>query len=251
MTEDDRNRFDAITSHNFEGGVSPEARQAEEDLKLREKYTQLIGRLDAEQLGRAIVITKKEDSRTVVRRTHEEGTDFAIETQPGQKQSELCGYILALNNDNTEHLMVFTNGVMLTTKAATPSPEAASGVEESYKEQYETQFSPSASPFLPPSYISHRSSSVTDIIDDFKRFGENSKLKVTHENTSLGDQELFNTYFDQAFSVATELKAERDKARRSTMKSFVEKFDAFLNPKPPSHEPPSGPPTPPSFPPQG
>lgn len=196
----------------------------------------MVDRLDSENLGRGIVISHKESDRTAVNQTD---TGFFVEQQPGEKRDELVGYSLPLKDDDTQHLVVFKDGTMLVTE---PSRMDEKSVVECYKRT-------KAANSLPNIFDSTHTLSY--IIDGYKSYS--AYLKTVTSNDQGASAEQFDTYFDQALQVATARKAEREQAQRTTMSSFVDKFDAFFKRDndtpstqsatelPPSSEPPQSP----------
>ena len=220
------------------GGVSPEAKQAEEDIRLREQFTRLIGRLDEEQLGRAIVLRHQGPEKTVARQTD---AGIGIEKESPPEERDLCGYSLAMNEDDSRHLVIFRDGTILAVQPQTPS-----GIPI-----YKNNLSSTDNALRLPLVIK----TTSEVIQRMKEgIFNNTALNVTHINTNPKDAPQFDGFFDQAISICSKRKTERDQARRTTMQGFVTKFDNFLNPRgpenpPPGQLPPESPP--PKTPPQG
>ncbi len=183
-----------------------------------------------------MVITHKGSERAAIRQTD---TGVELEHQPAPQQRELIGYVLPLDKDNISHLTVFIDGTMLRTE---PQRTDDQGLVTAYKN--------GSSPNASPDDFETRGISTVDQAITYLR---NSDIyrKVTDINNTEAAEAKFTTHFDQSITVATELKAERDRARRGTMRGFVNKFDTFFKRgEQPSQEPPPVPPSQPPTPPQ-
>lgn len=184
----------------------------------------MIGRLDAEGLGRAIMTSHRDSEKTAVRQTD---TGFDIERQGGEKRDELVGYELPLKGDDSQHLILFKDGTMLVLE---PS---GTYIEDYYKEMHSAN----------PNPIVYYEQTLPQVIDKYKSPIGGSKVVSANDRETSAEQ--FNSYFDQALQVASTRKAEREQAHRSTMSSFVDKFGAFFRrgEGTPSVQPPNEPPS--------
>ncbi len=241
MGDEEREQFTKITENL--GGVDEKTKQIEEDLKLRERYTRLIGQLDSEQLGRAIVITKKGKETTSVRQA-DRGVD--IETTPAPQETELVGYALPMGKG---HLVLMTDGTMLKTETRQgPNLQTTAHKNEVDSNRYNETFAINAEP-LDLTHIGNANSIINELKVTYNELG----VSVIHDSRDPGNEAQFGTFLDEAIRVGHETKTKRDAAKRAGMLTAVDKLDAFLHPKPPTVPPqtPEPPQSPMPPPPQG
>lgn len=188
----------------------------------------MIGRLDAEGLGRAIVRLHTEPEKVSVLPTE---AGFDMQKQKGASQNELVGYVLPLKPDDTQHLMVFANGKMMVIEPALKNvSDDMKGVRV---DGHRKRFSSNSLP------IEYHVDPLDKIISGFGTLGDGTT--VTHSNDNPQSAEQFDGFIDQAITVASARKAEKEQAVRNTTRSFVDKFDAFFKREEPGSKPPLGP----------
>lgn len=234
--DDERRQFQDITAHSFDGGeITSEAQQIEEDIRLREQFGRLIGQLDSEQLGRAIVTTKRGTESVSVRQTD---TGMDVQQHAAPQETEYIGYSLPMQEG---HLVLLIDGTMLRTRAF-QNPNSSEEIKEIYRNNYNKYFGENSFPFNieMSSPAAFRSNLYIGRFD----------TSVTDNSLTTEDPDAFADYLDEAISIGRERKQQRDASRRAGMRTVIEKLGSFLNPKPenPHHIPPPEPPqAPPPF----
>lgn len=230
MGDDERQQFDQLASSM--GGGTGETSRVEEQIRQREQYERLIGRLDEEQFGRALIVTKQGPERVAVTQTD---TGFSAEAQKTPVDRSLIGYVLPLSSDNSSHLVLMIDGTML---KIDPAFSGAS--------RYKERFSPNNEP-IDASNISFSIFSSLTAINYLSAHGGDLELRISEKSTD--DPEPFVGYLDQAVSVAQGLKEKREAATQRGMALAINKLTTLFNS--PSVESPQPPPAPPDQRPQG
>ena len=236
MGNEEQEAFDKLAGQF--GEVSDEAREAQAKLKLSEELTRVVDKLDQEQYGRAITVRDEEPQTAQVRQT-----DQGVEVEMGKQvqKENTVAVALPLNRENTRHLVVSKTGDMLVGEPSDPV----------YSELYISSFSPNETPLHKP-FKKWRT--ARQVVEDFRSGNSDTGMKVTHMNTSPDQAQQFEGFFDTAIQLAQETKAEREKAKTTTMRSFLDKANTlFKRPDLPRHHPPHEGPgdQPPSTPPKG
>lgn len=169
-----------------------------------------IDRLNDEQLGRAIV----------------------LKPIGQQSEAQLVGYILSVDQNQSEHVILFKTGDILVTKAENPIPGDSTPVRDIYIAK--TSPSEEAIEF----HATTRSSQIIQLL-----IGTNLLMaQVTLRNDSFANLPQILEKVDQAIKVASEVKANRDKAKRDSAESVINKLDQLFkppqNPQSPTDQPP-------------
>jgi hypothetical protein len=193
------------------------------------RFSEMIDRLDREQLGRALVITDSGPQSAQIRQS-DAGTD--VEIRPREERETVIGISLAMEPER--HLLVFKNGGMLVTEPW--------GRHDNYKQALDPNEIPLAR---------HREiwKSIPAAINWFSGDGGKGHCaaQVTDSLRSEEDLPRFEEHFDKAIAVASTRKEQQEAARRKGMRTFVDKLQntIFKRPDMPpgSTEPPRHPPS--------
>lgn len=211
MGEDEQKAFHDLTKGVELGG---EAKEAEEAIKTREKFSEIIDHLNYEQLGRAIVSTGTDPKKIRVSQMDDGGLE--VEEQPSQQRESVVGYSLPLKDDDTQHLLLFKNGVMVICESATDSGETLA--------LYKNRFSSNESPIV--GYGSGKKA-IAGTVKWFVQ-GNLYHSKVTHVNSDPSKAVEMEGFFDQAIDLAVRKKALREEAQLGSMRSFLGKIENKL-----------------------
>ncbi len=149
------------------------------------------------------------------------------------KSENLIGYILPLDEKGSEHLLFFKNGQMMTTadQRLTSEPD-----------EYGKNFNPNDTPL---ESLDKRPSRMWRTADQAANYLLTCPFvfgaEITNTNNHPDKIPVFGEYFKKAKEIAVKTKAERDLARRSTIKSFLAEFGSLFKEPKPDLTPPSNP----------
>lgn len=213
-------------------GGDPELRGMERDSD-EMRFSEMIDRIDREQLGRALVIRDSGPQSTRVRQT-DAGAD--IEMQPSQTRDTVIGISLSLGSE--QHLLVFKNGAMLVTEPRYTDQ----GSRDDYKEIFDANEEPFA-------MDRQRWRNIPDAVNRIRGVDGKGLLgaRVTDSLHTEQDLTRFDGYFGKAIEIAAKRKEQQEAVRRKGMRAFTDKLEEtiFKQPEPPpgSERPPDQPPS--------
>lgn len=146
--------------------------------------------------------------------------------------SDKIGYILPVNTENTEHVVLFNTGDVVVI-ISTPG----------YMDNYRTNFSPSEEPL---SIFADDGNSLPATVDQFLSYPFFHRIIMRNSNPDQQNQVI--SKFEQALELAKIEKAKRESAKRESLEregGIFDRIDMFLRgdkPKPelpPQSEPPT------------
>lgn len=160
------------------------------------KLERFINQLDREDLGRAIVVLRKDSEESY--------------------RKELEGYILPI--DERTHIIIMVDGSMM---VIGPNQQNEDGIRK-----YQLTFSPNEAP------LEFRAlESIPSILDKLARapsYEENSQVLLRNDNPEQLPK-LYE-YMDKALKTTQELKTLREQAKRESVPEFNSRVSKLFNP---------------------